>query len=139
MECWSIESTEKEMDHRPKMKFRGSVKWLVSVHPETPHCHPERRRRISRFFVVPTFAGLLRMTTEKKVCGWTPVILLVILIGGFYSTFAQAVAPEGKPVVEIPSPRHDAGTHWEGEVVSHSFEVKNTGSSELRILNVKPG
>ena len=68
---------------------------------------------------------------------------LVIVFVGFtvclYSSFAQAVAPEAKPVVEIPSPRHDAGTHWEGEVVTHSFEVKNTGSSELRILTVKPG
>jgi len=67
------------------------------------------------------------------------VILFVGLIGGFYSNFAQADAPEAKPVAEIPSPRHDAGTHWEGEVVIHGFEVKNTGSSELRIISVKPG
>ena len=83
------------MDHRPKMKLRGILKWQI--------------------------------------------VLLVGLIGGFYFSFAQAVAPEAKPVVEIPSPRHDAGTHWEGEIVTHGFEVKNTGSSELRILNVKPG
>ena len=67
------------------------------------------------------------------------ILLLIGLIGGFYSNFAQAVAPEAKPVVEIPSPRHDAGTHWEGEVVTHGFEVKNTGTSELRIISVKPG
>ena len=127
------------MDYRPKMKLRGILKWPVSVHPETPYCHPERRRRISRFFVVPPYAGLLRMTTAKGVFGWTPIIILVVIIGGFYFSFAQAVAPEAKPVVEIPSPRHDAGIHWEGEIVTHGFEVKNTGSSELRILNVKPG
>ena len=67
------------------------------------------------------------------------ILLLIGLIGGFYSNFAQADAPEAIPVVEIPSPRHDAGTHWEGEVVIHGFEVKNTGSSELRIISVKPG
>jgi len=83
------------MDHRPKMKFRGSMKWLVIV--------------------------LIGFT----IC--------------FYSRFTQAVTPEAKPVVEIPSPRHDAGTHWEGEIVTHGFEVKNSGNSELRILNVKPG
>jgi len=77
------------------------------------------------------------MTTEKGALVWTLVILLVGLIA--YSGLAQAVAPEAKPVVEIPSPRHDAGTHWEGEIVTHGFGVKNTGSSELRILNVKPG
>jgi len=67
------------------------------------------------------------------------VILFVGLIGGFNSNFARAAAPEAKPVVEIPSPRHDAGTHWEGDIVTHGFEVKNTGSSELRIISVKPG
>ena len=67
------------------------------------------------------------------------IVLLVGLIGGFYSSFAQAVTPEAKPVMEILSPRHDAGTHWEGEVVSHTFEVRNSGNGELRILSVKPG
>jgi hypothetical protein len=68
-----------------------------------------------------------------------PMMVLVGLILAIYPIVAQAVAPEAKPVVEIPSPRHDAGTHWEGEIVTHGFEVKNTGSGELRILNVKPG
>jgi hypothetical protein len=67
------------------------------------------------------------------------IVLFVGLIGGFYSSFAQAVTPEAKPVMEIPSPRHDAGTHWEGEVVSHTFEVRNSGDGELKILSVKPG
>lgn len=68
-----------------------------------------------------------------------PIMVLFGLILAIYPSVSQAVAPEAKPVVEIPSPRHDAGTHWEGEIVTHGFEVKNTGSSELRILNVKPG
>jgi prepilin-type N-terminal cleavage/methylation domain-containing protein len=38
-----------------------------SIRQETRHCHPERRRRISRFFV----ASLLRMTQRKAVSGWT--------------------------------------------------------------------
>jgi len=67
------------------------------------------------------------------------IVLLIGLIACFYSSFAQADVSEAKPVVEIPSPRHDAGTHWEGDIVTHNFEVKNTGSSELRILSVKPG
>ena len=67
------------------------------------------------------------------------IVLLIGLMACFYSSFAQADASEAKPVMEIPSPRHDAGTHWEGEVVSHTFEVKNSGNGELKILNVKPG
>jgi prepilin-type N-terminal cleavage/methylation domain-containing protein len=38
-----------------------------SILQETTHCHPERRRKISRFFV----ASLLRMTQRKAVSGWT--------------------------------------------------------------------
>jgi len=67
------------------------------------------------------------------------IVLFVGLILAVCPSFSQAVAPEAKPVVEITSPRHDAGTHWEGDIVTHGFEVKNTGSSELKILNVKPG
>jgi hypothetical protein len=62
---------------------------------------------------------------------------LILAISPILSQAADA--PESQPVMEIPSPRHDAGTHWEGAVVKHSFEVRNTGDSELRILNVKPG
>jgi hypothetical protein len=67
------------------------------------------------------------------------VILIAGLIAAVSPTVSQANPAAAKPVLEIPSPRHDAGTHWEGEVVSHTFQVKNSGSEELRILNVKPG
>ena len=66
-------------------------------------------------------------------------ILLIGLTACFYASFALAVAPEDEPVVEIPSPRYDAGSHWQGEVVTHAFEVKNSGKGELKILRVKPG
>ena len=67
-------------------------------------------------------------------------VLIASLIVTVYPLVSQALeGSEAKPVVEIPSPRHDAGTHWEGEIVTHGFEVKNTGGGELRILNVKPG
>ena len=50
-----------------------------------------------------------------------------------------ADAADARPALVIPSPRYDAGTHQEGETVSHTFEVKNNGSAELKILQVKPG
>ena len=68
-----------------------------------------------------------------------PIMVFVGLILAIYPIVSQADSAAAKPVLEIPSPRHDAGTHWEGEVVSHTFQVKNTGSEELRILSVKPG
>lgn len=67
------------------------------------------------------------------------VILIAGLIAAVNPTVSQAKSAAAKPVLEIPSPRHDAGTHWEGEVVSHTFQIKNSGSEVLRILNVKPG
>ena len=68
-----------------------------------------------------------------------PIMVFVGLILAIYPIVSQADSSTAKPILEIASPRHDAGTHWEGEVVSHTFKVKNTGSEELRILSVKPG
>ena len=67
------------------------------------------------------------------------VILIAGLIAAVNPTASQANPATAKPILEIASPRHDAGTHWEGEVVSHTFKVKNSGGEELRILSVKPG
>ena len=64
---------------------------------------------------------------------------LMLLIGLFGLLHAGLSLADGNPAMLIPSPRHDAGTHREGETVSHTFEVKNSGTEELRILSVKPG
>ena len=67
------------------------------------------------------------------------VILFTFLVVALSPLASQADSSTAKPALVIESPRHDAGTHWEGETVTHSFKLKNTGSSELRILSVKPG
>ena len=67
------------------------------------------------------------------------ILLSIMLIILFALPLLGEEAEEATPALVIPSPRHDAGSHWEGETVSHTFEVKNGGSSELKILNVKPG
>jgi len=46
---------------------------------------------------------------------------------------------EKQPVISIDARQFDAGEVWEGDVVTHSFIVKNTGEGELDISNVKPG
>ncbi len=68
-----------------------------------------------------------------------PIMVFVGLILVIYPIVSHADSPAARPILEIPSPRHDAGTHWEGEVVSHTYQIKNTGTEELRILSVKPG
>ena len=67
------------------------------------------------------------------------IVFFVGLVLAISPTASWADASEAKPVVEIPSLRFDAGAHWEGEVVSHAFEVRNSGNGELKILRVKPG
>ena len=64
------------------------------------------------------------------------IITLVTLLG---LSDSRADGEKASPALMLPSPRHDAGSCWEGDTVSHTFEVKNGGSAELRILNVKPG
>ncbi len=76
--------------------------------------------------------------TFRSFLKWQ-IVLIVGLILPLYPIVAQAGTTEAKPIMEIPSPRHDAGSHWEGEKVSHTFEVRNSGKGELRILSVKPG
>jgi hypothetical protein len=49
------------------------------------------------------------------------------------------ISGENQPVISIDAKLYDAGEVWEGDVVIHSFIVKNTGKSELNISNVKPG
>jgi hypothetical protein len=50
----------------------------------------------------------------------------------------QASSAE-KPRISFDAITYDAGEVWEGDVVSHDFIVKNTGTSELSIKSVKPG
>jgi hypothetical protein len=76
--------------------------------------------------------------TFRRFLKWQLVFIVGFILAP-YPIVAQAGTPEAKPVMEIPSPRHDAGSHWEGEKVSHAFEVRNTGKGELKILRVKPG
>jgi hypothetical protein len=87
---------------------------------------------------------ILRWNKEKEIMQlfsklrWQ-VILIAGLIAAVNPTVSQANPATAKPALVIESPRHDAGTHWEGEVVSHTFQVKNSGGEVLRILSVKPG
>jgi hypothetical protein len=45
----------------------------------------------------------------------------------------------GEPALVIESPGFDVGAVWEGNPISHAFEVRNDGKAELKILEVKPG
>lgn len=69
---------------------------------------------------------------------WRPVLLWALAALGIVMV-SQAFSQSGEPTSVLPSPSYDAGVVWEGETISHAFEVKNEGKGELRILEVKPG
>ncbi|HYA02809.1 MAG TPA: hypothetical protein VEI04_06820 [Syntrophobacteria bacterium] len=69
---------------------------------------------------------------------WRPVLLWALTGLGIVMG-SQAFSQGGEPTLAIPSPTYDAGVVWEGETLSHSFEVRNEGKGELRILEVRPG
>ncbi len=49
-------------------------------------------------------------------------------------------APAGAaPVMEIAQPDHNFGEVAEGEVVTHDYVVRNTGSATLEIAQVRAG
>lgn len=53
---------------------------------------------------------------------------------------AKAPAPGGpRPVIEFPSMSFNFGDIYHQEQYVHAFTVKNTGTAELTIEDVKPG
>jgi hypothetical protein len=43
------------------------------------------------------------------------------------------------PSLQIPVPDHDFGEIEEGAILSHDYQVKNSGSGTLEIKEVQPG
>jgi len=46
---------------------------------------------------------------------------------------------QNQPRISFDSTSYDAGEVWEGEEVSHTFTVKNTGTAQLDISKVRTG
>lgn len=69
---------------------------------------------------------------------WRSALILVMTGIGFLIS-AQVFGQGGEPALVITSPSFDMGAVWEGDTISHAFEVKNEGKAELRILEVRPG
>ena len=52
---------------------------------------------------------------------------------------AEEQSSEEQPKISFDTTAYDAGEVWEGDTVTHTFTVKNTGTAVLNIKNVKPG
>ena len=52
----------------------------------------------------------------------------------------QEQAPtENQPQISLDSNHYDLGEVWEGDEIVHTFTVKNTGTAELNIKDVRVG
>ena len=51
----------------------------------------------------------------------------------------KQVPAQGHPKISFNSTSYDAGEVWEGDKVSYTFTVKNTGTSQLDIEKAKAG
>ena len=52
----------------------------------------------------------------------------------------QEQAPaQNQPQISFDNTKYNAGEVWEGEEVSHTFIVKNTGTAQLNINKVRAG
>lgn len=87
-------------------------------------------------------------SNRKSDWGFTSVIsLLSLIIVIPFAVFAQAPAQNGAhdgkdmpsaPKIALEEREHNFGRVKEGEVMSHTFKIKNEGAAELVIHNVSP-
>jgi len=81
---------------------------------------------------------------RKTDWGFTSVFsLLSLIIALPFAAFAQNGPADGKtmpaaPKIALEKSEHNFGKVKEGEVVSHTFKIKNEGAAELVIHNVSP-
>ena len=84
----------------------------------------------------------MRMCDVRKgVCLFVMVLCLGVALAFqvWADSHQEETVSSEQPRISFDATTHDAGEVWEGDVVSHSFVVKNTGTAELTINKVKPG
>jgi hypothetical protein len=62
-----------------------------------------------------------------------------VIVFCVFAVFMSAHAGEEKPVAVFEAAPYDFGAVFEGQEVTHDFIIKNTGSADLEIKDVKAG
>ena len=77
--------------------------------------------------------SLFRPRTLPRLALSLPTLLLAAALAA-----AERDAGGDKPVLEVEGPIYDWGQAYQGEVVEHSFVLKNSGTGRLVVFEVKP-
>ena len=78
---------------------------------------------------------------SKKKCFYSIVAIsfLATSLPFYYLWAEEKASAQAQPQISFDATSYDAGEVWEGDNVSHTFIVKNTGKVQLDITKVKPG
>ena len=77
---------------------------------------------------------------KQLVMGALALVLALPAAGGAQNAQKKAAPPSGpRPVIEIPRMNYDFGSIFEQEKYEYSFLVRNRGTADLMIEDVKPG
>jgi hypothetical protein len=77
-----------------------------------------------------------------RIRGWIAALVVALMLpaAGYAQNAAKAPAPDGKrPVIEFPAMSYNFGDIYHQDSYVHSFTVKNKGTADLMIEEVKPG
>lgn len=73
------------------------------------------------------------MRTVSRLIGLTLLIAFVLI------PYLVAADDEKYPTILIEETRYEFGTVYEKKAYKHAFKVKNSGTADLEIKEVKPG
>jgi hypothetical protein len=102
--------------------YHGAARTLMIVRPRETACKERMREE--------TMHQPRRRNHPFLIWAVTGIVIFIS---------AQVFGQAGEPALVITSPSFDVGAVWEGDTISHAFEVKNEGKAELKILEVRPG
>lgn len=66
------------------------------------------------------------------------ILTLVTILAPGLVAASTGDATENQPSIEVPEPIHDFGKVIKGNIISHDFEIRNTGTEPLELRQVQP-
>jgi hypothetical protein len=97
------------------------------------------RRSTTCFSLLMLFCFLVTSLSFRPVSAEEGMIKATVKKKKVETIQEEPQSSEEQPTISFENTTYDAGEVWEGNIVTHTFTVKNTGTALLTIKNVKPG